>query len=118
MILREAEAYRAENIHRAQGETERFLQVLGEYQAAEEITRKRWLLETLEKVLRQMDKIILDDIVCSKIREQLGLHDLVEVIASNGEPIIQAVTAGSHEAYRRWLKGKTTLLLPPSDGVP
>jgi hypothetical protein len=75
-------------------------------------TRKRWLLEMLEKVLRQMDKIILDDIVCSKFREQLGLHDLVEVIASNGEPIIRAVTAGSHEAYRRSLKGKTTLLLP------
>jgi hypothetical protein len=31
-------------------------------------------LETLEKVLRQMDKIILDDIVYSEIREQLGHH--------------------------------------------
>jgi modulator of FtsH protease HflK len=60
MILREAEVYRQENIYRALGETERFLQVLREYQAAEEITSKRWLLETLEKVLRQMDKIILE----------------------------------------------------------
>jgi membrane protease subunit HflC len=40
----------------------------------------------------------LDDIIYSKVREQLGLHDLVEVIASGREPIMQAVTAGSHEA--------------------
>jgi modulator of FtsH protease HflK len=60
-ILREAEAYREEKIRRAQGETQRFLQLLGEYQAAKEVTRKRLLLETLEEVLPQMDKIILED---------------------------------------------------------
>jgi hypothetical protein len=60
-----------------------------------------------------MDKIILDDIVCSKIREQLGLHELGEVIATKGEPSIRTVTAGSHKASRKSLKGKTTLLLPP-----
>jgi membrane protease subunit HflK len=61
MILREAEAYREEKVRRAQGETQRFLQVLGEYQRAKEVTRKRLLLETLEEVLPQMDKIILED---------------------------------------------------------
>jgi aspartate/methionine/tyrosine aminotransferase len=61
MILREAEAYREEKIRRAQGEAQRFLQILGEYQRAREITRKRLLLETLEEVLPQMDKIILED---------------------------------------------------------
>jgi modulator of FtsH protease HflK len=61
MILREAEAYREEKTRRAQGETQRFLQVLEEYQRAKEITRKRLLLETLEEVLPQMDKIILED---------------------------------------------------------
>ena len=61
VVLRQAEAYREEKIRRAQGETQRFLQVLGEYQAAKEITRKRLLLETLEEVLPQMDKIILEE---------------------------------------------------------
>jgi membrane protease subunit HflK len=61
MIWREAEGYREEKIRRAQGETRRFLQILAEYQAAKEITRKRLLLETLEEVLPQMDKIILED---------------------------------------------------------
>ena len=40
----------------------------------------------------------LDDIIYSKVREQLGLHDLVEVIATKRDPIMRAVTAGSHEA--------------------
>ena len=40
----------------------------------------------------------LDDIIYSKVREQLGLHDLVEVIASKRDAIMRAVTTGSHEA--------------------
>lgn len=40
----------------------------------------------------------LDDIIYSKVREQLGLHDLVEVIATKRAAIMQAVTHGSHEA--------------------
>jgi modulator of FtsH protease HflK len=60
-ILREAEAYREEKMRRAQGEAQRFLQTLREYQQAKEITRKRLVLETLEEVLPQMEKIILED---------------------------------------------------------
>jgi membrane protease subunit HflC len=40
----------------------------------------------------------LDDIIYSKVREQLGLHDLVEVIATKRAPIMRAVTASSHDA--------------------
>jgi membrane protease subunit HflC len=40
----------------------------------------------------------LDDIIYSKVREQLGLHDLVEVIATKRDAIMRAVTTGSHEA--------------------
>jgi modulator of FtsH protease HflK len=87
MILREAEAYREEKIRRAQGEARRFLQVLGEYQAAQEITRKRLLLETLEEVLPRMDKIILEDragtsvlpvLPLGKGESQVGLDGLGE----------------------------------------
>ena len=53
-----------------------------------------------------------------KVREQLGLHDLVEVIAAQREQILKAVTRGSSEAKRYRSEGqeealKTTLLLPP-----
>ena len=40
----------------------------------------------------------LDDIVYSKVREQLGLHDLAEIIATKQGPIMRAVTIGSNDA--------------------
>jgi membrane protease subunit HflC len=40
----------------------------------------------------------LDDIIYSKVREQLGLHDLAEVIATARDAIMRAVTKSSGEA--------------------
>ncbi|PWR03505.1 FtsH protease activity modulator HflK [Meridianimarinicoccus roseus] len=60
-ILEEAEAYRAETINAAQGEASRFTAVLGEYRLAPEVTRKRLYLQTMETVLGDIDKVILDD---------------------------------------------------------
>lgn len=60
-VLREAEAYREEKIRRAQGEAQRFLQILQEYRKARDVTRKRLVLETLEEVLPQMEKIIIEE---------------------------------------------------------
>ncbi|MEM7598001.1 MAG: FtsH protease activity modulator HflK [Pseudomonadota bacterium] len=59
--LEEAEAYRAQVVNEAEGEASRFTAVLGEYQKAPEVTRKRLYLEAMEDVLGDIDKIILDD---------------------------------------------------------
>jgi len=58
--LEEAEAYRAQVVNDALGEASRFTSVLEEYQKAPEVTRKRLYLETMEKVLGDVDKTILD----------------------------------------------------------
>ena len=60
-ILEKAEAYRAQVVNSAEGEASRFEAVLAEYKLAPEVTRKRLYLETMEQVLGQMDKIILDE---------------------------------------------------------
>lgn len=60
-VLEEAESYRARVINEALGEASRFVAVLGEYQNAPEVTRKRLYLETMEQVLGSVDKVILDD---------------------------------------------------------
>ena len=60
-IIEEAEGYRARVVNEAQGEASRFLAVLGEYEKAPDVTRKRLYLETMEKVLGDVDKIILED---------------------------------------------------------
>ena len=58
----ESEGYRARVVNDAQGEASRFLSVYNEYVKAPEVTRKRMYLETMEKVLGGMNKVILDGV--------------------------------------------------------
>ncbi len=60
-VLEEAEAYRAQVVNEAEGEAQRFIAVYDEYAKAEEVTRKRLYLETLERVLGDVEKIVIDD---------------------------------------------------------
>lgn len=58
--MREAAlAYRDQVIAKAEGETSRFLQTVEEYRKAPEITRKRLYLETMEYVLANNSKVLL-----------------------------------------------------------
>jgi membrane protease subunit HflK len=59
-ILREAEGYKEQRVLIAQGESSRFLSVLAEYEKAKNVTRDRLHLETMEKILPDSDKVILD----------------------------------------------------------
>ncbi|MDG3040675.1 FtsH protease activity modulator HflK [Roseicyclus marinus] len=59
-ILEQAEAYRAQVVNEAEGEASRFLAVLNEYRLAPEVTRRRLYLETMERVLGDVDLVILD----------------------------------------------------------
>ncbi len=60
-LLEAAEGYRARVVNDAVGEASRFVAVMQEYKAAPEVTRKRLYLETMEKVLGDVDKIILEN---------------------------------------------------------
>jgi modulator of FtsH protease HflK len=60
-VLEEAEGYRAQVVNEARGDASRFSAVLTEYLQAPEVTRRRLYIETLEKVLGDIDKIILDN---------------------------------------------------------
>ena len=60
-VLEEAEAYRARQVNGAIGEASRFSSVLTEYAQAPDVTRTRLFLETMERVLGDVDKIILED---------------------------------------------------------
>ncbi|MDB6177839.1 FtsH protease activity modulator HflK [Paracoccus sp. Z330] len=60
--LEQAEGYRAEAVNTAQGEAARFNSIYEEYIKAPDVTRRRMYLETMEKVLGDVDKVILDDV--------------------------------------------------------
>jgi membrane protease subunit HflK len=49
-IINEAEAYRETVIRKAEGEAARFTSVLAQYRKAEDVTRRRLLIETMEAV--------------------------------------------------------------------
>lgn len=60
-ITEQAQAYYQSRVKRAAGEAESFLNLLGEYRLAPDVTRDRLRLQTLEKVHRRIRKVIVDD---------------------------------------------------------
>jgi len=54
-----ANAYREQVIAKAEGESSRFLQTLAEYEKAPVVTRKRLYLETMEAVLANTSKVLM-----------------------------------------------------------
>lgn len=59
-VIAAAKAYKEQVIAEAEGETSRFLAVMKEYEKAPEVTRQRLYLETLEKVMGNTNKVIMD----------------------------------------------------------
>jgi len=56
----ESEAYREATVAEARGEAGRFLAILAEYRLAPEITRKRLYIETMEEVLPNVEKVLIE----------------------------------------------------------
>lgn len=59
-IEQEAKAYKQQSLLKAQGEVARFEQLLPEFVAAPEVTRKRLYLETMEQVYGNTSKVLVD----------------------------------------------------------
>jgi membrane protease subunit HflK len=59
-IRQDAEAYRAEITNRAQGDADRFTAVYKAYKASEDVTAQRLYLETMEEILKNSHKVIVD----------------------------------------------------------
>ena len=59
-IVQAAEAYRSQTVAEATGESARFLKIYEQYKKAPEVTRERMYLETMERVLGNTNKIIID----------------------------------------------------------
>jgi len=75
-ILQAAEAYKKQVVARAEGEASRFLAIYTEYAKAKEVTQERMYLETMEKVLADIDKVIIDKNASSGVVPYLPLPEL------------------------------------------
>ena len=60
-MIRDAEGFRESRIKRSEGDAVKFTTILKEYRKAKSITQKRLYLETMERVLPGIEKIIIPD---------------------------------------------------------
>jgi membrane protease subunit HflK len=60
-MIRDAEGFKESRIKRAEGDAAKFTTILQEYRKAKSITEKRLYLETMEKVLPGIEKVIVPD---------------------------------------------------------
>ena len=75
-VLQQAEAYKKEVVAKAEGEASRFLAIYNEYKNAKQVTQERMYLETMEKVLADIDKVIIDKESGSGVVPYLPLPEL------------------------------------------
>ena len=59
-LREESEAYRARIVAQATGDSQRFRSVLAEYQKAPQVTRDRMYLETMQQVMNNVTKVVVD----------------------------------------------------------
>lgn len=75
-VLQQAEAYKREVVALAEGEASRFLSIYNEYRKAKTVTQERMYLETMEKVMADINKIIIDKESGSGVVPYLPLPEL------------------------------------------
>ena len=92
-LTEEAEGYRARVVNDAEGEASRFLSVYAEYVKAPDVTRRRMYLETMECVLGNMNKVILDGVS----GEAAGGQGVVPYLPLNNlTPAAKSATGGNN----------------------
>ncbi len=77
-IVEEAHGYAAERINDAQGETTRFLDIFKEYKNAQDVTRKRMYLETMEAIIPKVQSVYVID------KDQQAPLPLLNITGSKG----------------------------------
>ena len=82
-IMQAAEAYKQQVVAQAEGEASRFVSIYEEYAKAKEVTQERMYLETMEKVLADIDKVIIEKNAGSGVVPYLPLPELGKKKASN-----------------------------------
>tara|TARA_B100001248_G_scaffold122603_1_gene91813 strand:+ start:2619 stop:3590 length:972 start_codon:yes stop_codon:yes gene_type:complete len=73
-MIRDAEGFKESRIKRAEGDATKFTTILKEYKKAKSITEKRLYLETMEKVLPGIEKIIVPDKESGNMLNLLNLN--------------------------------------------
>lgn len=94
-ILEQANAYKEQVVLNARGEVQRFIQLLPEYKAAPEVTRDRLYIQTMEKVMKNTPKLMVDSsngnnltvLPIDRLMAKSTTNEAVKTLSS--QPVIQ-----------------------------
>jgi len=78
--IQEAEGYATDRVNRSQGDASRFDALLAAYHRAPEVTRRRIYLETMQRVLPQVQRTVVLD------KDLKGLLPLLQLDTGGGQP--------------------------------
>ncbi|MBZ0161893.1 MAG: FtsH protease activity modulator HflK [Notoacmeibacter sp.] len=85
-VREDAAAYKDRVVKEAEGEAQRFISVYDEYAKAPDVTRKRLFLETMEKVLGDSSKVIIEQGQDSQgVVPYLPLNELMKNSSTGGD---------------------------------
>ena len=87
-IIQQAEAYKNEVVVGARGDADRFNSVLAAYKKGEEITTERIYIETLEEVMKNSNKVIIDNASANAVVPYLPLPEVAKR-AKKPEPVAE-----------------------------
>ena len=82
-IIAEAQGYKEQVIARAEGAAKRFISIYEEYAVAKDVTKRRIYLETMEQIMQNTKKIIIDKNAGSGVVPYLPLPELKNRNESN-----------------------------------
>jgi membrane protease subunit HflK len=85
-LLNEAEGYREAKVRDASGAAQRFVALHAAYAEAEDVTRRRLYLETMEEILPRVTKIVLDDVAGKEVVPYLPLEQAIRARRPEPEP--------------------------------
>ena len=77
-VVKAAEAYKEQTVAIATGNAQRFESVLNQYRKAREITQRRLYLETLEQLLKGMNKVLAEGKLGGGALPYLSLNELLK----------------------------------------
>jgi modulator of FtsH protease HflK len=84
-IVQEAEAYKAQIVNQAQGDAQRFISVYNAYIKAPDVTARRLYIDTIQTILKNSNKVILDRAASSSgVLPYLPLPEIKGVGPSTG----------------------------------
>jgi len=92
--IKQAEAYKAEKVANAAGDAQRFLSIYEQYKNNKAVTERRLYLETMESIMRDVDKVLLD-VPQGGALPYLSLNELMKNKAPQPAPAGASATGGN-----------------------